>query len=240
MQTAAGAAALPGISSVCTALVCIQQPPRACCSAERLRHKTTSPPLPHPRSYARNSCYRNHSRYTLCAHHYDERHKGTSWKVRRESGWQYQQLQRWSLLNQGGSVAAPTAAALVTAQSGRQCGSANSCSVGHCSINSRCLALIRLKTPCPNTLALLRLTLEGCVAGWVGLQLCSWAGLGSALQARNWKRRRVGLDKRIQSQVPSALKHSLAPYLVCRTARSAGQISIRMTTGCTAATRPPW
>jgi hypothetical protein len=27
-------------------------------------------------SYARNSCHRNHSRYTLCAHHYDEGHPG--------------------------------------------------------------------------------------------------------------------------------------------------------------------
>ena len=30
-------------------------------------------------SYARNSCHRNHSRYTLCAHHHDEGHKG-DWK----------------------------------------------------------------------------------------------------------------------------------------------------------------
>ena len=27
-------------------------------------------------SYARNSCYRNHSRYTLCAFHYNEQHEG--------------------------------------------------------------------------------------------------------------------------------------------------------------------
>jgi len=27
-------------------------------------------------SYARNSCYRNHDRYTLCASHYNEGHKG--------------------------------------------------------------------------------------------------------------------------------------------------------------------
>lgn len=27
-------------------------------------------------SYARNSCYRNHSRYTLCAYHYHEGHPG--------------------------------------------------------------------------------------------------------------------------------------------------------------------
>jgi hypothetical protein len=30
-------------------------------------------------SYARNSCYRNHSRYTLCASHHNERHPG-DWK----------------------------------------------------------------------------------------------------------------------------------------------------------------
>jgi len=30
-------------------------------------------------SYARNSCYRNHSRYTLCAFHHNERHSG-DWK----------------------------------------------------------------------------------------------------------------------------------------------------------------
>ncbi len=30
-------------------------------------------------SYARNSCARNHSRYTLCAFHYNEGHEG-SWK----------------------------------------------------------------------------------------------------------------------------------------------------------------
>jgi hypothetical protein len=27
-------------------------------------------------SYARNSCARNHGRYTLCAHHYNEGHQG--------------------------------------------------------------------------------------------------------------------------------------------------------------------
>jgi hypothetical protein len=27
-------------------------------------------------SYARNSCYRNHSRYTLCGYHYNEGHSG--------------------------------------------------------------------------------------------------------------------------------------------------------------------
>lgn len=27
-------------------------------------------------SYARNSCFRNHDRYTLCGHHYREGHKG--------------------------------------------------------------------------------------------------------------------------------------------------------------------
>ena len=27
-------------------------------------------------SYARNSCHRNHSRYTLCAFHYNEQHEG--------------------------------------------------------------------------------------------------------------------------------------------------------------------
>ncbi|GKT10257.1 hypothetical protein [Desulforhabdus sp. TSK] len=27
-------------------------------------------------SYARNSCYRNHSNYTLCAYHYNEGHEG--------------------------------------------------------------------------------------------------------------------------------------------------------------------
>lgn len=31
-------------------------------------------------SYARNSCYRNHSRYTLCAFHYNEGHSG-NWKT---------------------------------------------------------------------------------------------------------------------------------------------------------------
>ena len=30
-------------------------------------------------SYARNSCYRNHDRYTLCSYHYHEGHKG-DWK----------------------------------------------------------------------------------------------------------------------------------------------------------------
>lgn len=30
-------------------------------------------------SYARNSCHRSHSRYTLCAYHYNEGHKG-DWK----------------------------------------------------------------------------------------------------------------------------------------------------------------
>src|SRR5690348_6145951 len=28
-------------------------------------------------SYARNSCYRNHDRYTLCSHHFHEGHEGT-------------------------------------------------------------------------------------------------------------------------------------------------------------------
>lgn len=32
-----------------------------------------------PFSYARNSCYRNHSRYTLCGFHYNEGHSG-DWK----------------------------------------------------------------------------------------------------------------------------------------------------------------
>ena len=27
-------------------------------------------------SFARNSCFRNHDRYTLCSYHYNERHKG--------------------------------------------------------------------------------------------------------------------------------------------------------------------
>src|SRR5262245_6206558 len=27
-------------------------------------------------SYARNSCFRNHDRYTLCSYHYNEQHKG--------------------------------------------------------------------------------------------------------------------------------------------------------------------
>lgn len=30
-------------------------------------------------SYARNSCHRNHSRFTLCGYHYNEEHKG-DWK----------------------------------------------------------------------------------------------------------------------------------------------------------------
>jgi hypothetical protein len=30
----------------------------------------------HMFSYARNSCYRNHHRYTLCAHHHAEDHEG--------------------------------------------------------------------------------------------------------------------------------------------------------------------
>lgn len=30
-------------------------------------------------SYAQNSCYRNHERYTLCSHHYNEQHVGC-WK----------------------------------------------------------------------------------------------------------------------------------------------------------------
>lgn len=30
-------------------------------------------------SYARNSCYRNHDRYSLCSYHYNEGHKG-DWK----------------------------------------------------------------------------------------------------------------------------------------------------------------
>ncbi len=30
-------------------------------------------------SYARNSCYRNHDRYTLCSYHHNEGHKG-DWK----------------------------------------------------------------------------------------------------------------------------------------------------------------
>ncbi len=30
-------------------------------------------------SYARNSCYRNHRRFTLCGHHHDEEHSG-NWK----------------------------------------------------------------------------------------------------------------------------------------------------------------
>jgi hypothetical protein len=31
-------------------------------------------------SYARNSCHRNHSRYTLCSYHHNEGHKG-DWKT---------------------------------------------------------------------------------------------------------------------------------------------------------------
>jgi hypothetical protein len=31
-------------------------------------------------SYARTSCHRNHSRYTLCAYHYNEEHEG-DWKT---------------------------------------------------------------------------------------------------------------------------------------------------------------
>jgi hypothetical protein len=31
-------------------------------------------------SYARNSCSRNHSRYTLCGHHFNERHAG-DWRT---------------------------------------------------------------------------------------------------------------------------------------------------------------
>ena len=31
-------------------------------------------------SYARNSCSRNHDRYTLCSHHYNEEHKG-DWRT---------------------------------------------------------------------------------------------------------------------------------------------------------------
>jgi hypothetical protein len=31
-------------------------------------------------SYARNSCYRNHSRYTLCSFHHNEGHSG-DWKT---------------------------------------------------------------------------------------------------------------------------------------------------------------
>ena len=33
-----------------------------------------------PFSYARNSCYRNHRRYTLCGYHYTEGHPG-DWKA---------------------------------------------------------------------------------------------------------------------------------------------------------------
>lgn len=31
-------------------------------------------------SYARNSCARNHDRYTMCAAHYHEKHKGADWR----------------------------------------------------------------------------------------------------------------------------------------------------------------
>lgn len=34
-------------------------------------------------SYARNSCYRNHERYTLCGYHYNEGHSG-DWKTCRK------------------------------------------------------------------------------------------------------------------------------------------------------------
>src|ERR671931_1567229 len=34
-------------------------------------------------SYAHNSCHRNHSRYTLCASHYNEGHEG-AWQECRE------------------------------------------------------------------------------------------------------------------------------------------------------------
>lgn len=34
-------------------------------------------------SYARNSCHRNHARYTLCAHHYNEQHAG-DWRTCQE------------------------------------------------------------------------------------------------------------------------------------------------------------
>ena len=33
-----------------------------------------------PFSYARNSCYRNHSSFTLCGYHYNEEHSG-DWKT---------------------------------------------------------------------------------------------------------------------------------------------------------------
>jgi hypothetical protein len=33
-----------------------------------------------PFSYERNSCHRNHSRYTLCSHHFNESHQG-DWKT---------------------------------------------------------------------------------------------------------------------------------------------------------------
>ena len=32
-------------------------------------------------SYARNSCHRNHDRYTLCSYHYHERHAGADWRA---------------------------------------------------------------------------------------------------------------------------------------------------------------
>lgn len=31
-------------------------------------------------SYARNSCHRNHDRYTLCSFHYHERHQDADWR----------------------------------------------------------------------------------------------------------------------------------------------------------------
>jgi hypothetical protein len=34
-------------------------------------------------SFARNSCHRNHSRYTLCAYHYNEQHEG-DWQTCRK------------------------------------------------------------------------------------------------------------------------------------------------------------
>ncbi|MBF0290274.1 MAG: hypothetical protein HQM14_20870 [SAR324 cluster bacterium] len=32
-------------------------------------------------SYARNSCYRNHDRYTLCAFYYHEQHAEKDWRT---------------------------------------------------------------------------------------------------------------------------------------------------------------
>lgn len=32
-------------------------------------------------SYAQNSCYRNHDRYTLCSHHFVEEHTGDDWRT---------------------------------------------------------------------------------------------------------------------------------------------------------------